>query len=302
MANFGGPSRPFGGPFQPPSAPQTFSGHTDSSGKHQLRIDFDSTDKPEPASVVAQATVMDVNRQAWSAEVDLLVHPAALYVGLRSERMFVDRDQPLRVDAIVVDVDGKVSAGRPISLTASRLEYKYEPAPGGGSQYVQVETAPQQCTIQSGPAPVTCTFETPVGGEYRITASVVDDQGRRNQSQLSRWVSGGNQPPARNVEQEQVTLIPDKKDYKAGDTAEILVQAPFAPAEGVMTLRRSGIVSSQRFSMSSQSFTLKVPIVDAYVPNVQVQVDLVLSLIHISEPTRLGMISYAVFCLKKKNI
>ena len=28
----------------------------------------------------------------------------------------------------------------------------------------------------------------------------------------------------------------------------------------------------------------------------------VLSLIHISEPTRLGMISYAVFCLKKKNI
>src|SRR5450756_1223158 len=26
----------------------------------------------------------------------------------------------------------------------------------------------------------------------------------------------------------------------------------------------------------------------------------VLSLIHISEPTRLGMISYAVFCLKKK--
>ena len=27
-----------------------------------------------------------------------------------------------------------------------------------------------------------------------------------------------------------------------------------------------------------------------------------LSLIHISEPTRLGMISYAVFCLKKKLI
>ncbi len=27
-----------------------------------------------------------------------------------------------------------------------------------------------------------------------------------------------------------------------------------------------------------------------------------LSLIHISEPTRLGMISYAVFCLKKKKL
>src|SRR5450756_2936505 len=30
-------------------------------------------------------------------------------------------------------------------------------------------------------------------------------------------------------------------------------------------------------------------------------VDIYLSLIHISEPTRLGMISYAVFCLKKKK-
>ena len=29
--------------------------------------------------------------------------------------------------------------------------------------------------------------------------------------------------------------------------------------------------------------------------------DVPLSLIHISEPTRLGMISYAVFCLKKKK-
>ena len=29
--------------------------------------------------------------------------------------------------------------------------------------------------------------------------------------------------------------------------------------------------------------------------------DFFLSLIHISEPTRLGMISYAVFCLKKKQ-
>src|SRR5450756_2943679 len=33
----------------------------------------------------------------------------------------------------------------------------------------------------------------------------------------------------------------------------------------------------------------------------QGRIDIFLSLIHISEPTRLGMISYAVFCLKKKK-
>src|SRR5450756_3007128 len=43
--------------------------------------------------------------------------------------------------------------------------------------------------------------------------------------------------------------------------------------------------------------------VDLVSRNIALQVfeGLTLSLIHISEPTRLGMISYAVFCLKKKK-
>ena len=38
-----------------------------------------------------------------------------------------------------------------------------------------------------------------------------------------------------------------------------------------------------------------------FLAEVYIWVMLLLSLIHISEPTRLGMISYAVFCLKKKK-
>ena len=104
---------------------------------------------------------------------------------------------------------------------------------------------------------------------------MTDDKGRPNRSELTRWVSGGDVVPSREVEQEEVTLIPDKKDYQPGDTAEILVQAPFYPAEGLLTLRRSGIVRSERFTMDGPSYTLKVPIEEAFVPNVHVQVDLV---------------------------
>ena len=79
------------------------------------------------------------------------------------------------------------------------------------------------------------------GGAWRVTATVTRRPGSgRNQSQLRLWVAGGKTPPPRTVEQEKVTLIPDKKEYRAGETAEVLVLAPFAPAEGVLTLRRSG--------------------------------------------------------------
>ena len=42
-------------------------------------------------------------------------------------------------------------------------------------------------------------------------------------------------------------------------------------------------------------------VVDACVVNRRAPGTRPLSLIHISEPTRLGMISYAVFCFKKKK-
>ncbi|MCX7669783.1 MAG: hypothetical protein N2439_06910, partial [Anaerolineae bacterium] len=77
------------------------------------------------------------------------------------------------------------------------------------------------------------------------------------------------------MEQEEATLIPDKKEYRAGDTAEILVQSPFFPAEGLLTLRRSGLVTTERFAMTGPTYTLKVPIKESYTPNLWVQVDLV---------------------------
>ena len=57
--------------------------------------------------------------------------------------------------------------------------------------------------------------------------------------------------------------------------ALILVQSPFAPAEGILTLRRSGLLRTERFRMSENSYTLRVPVEEAMTPNVHVQVDLV---------------------------
>jgi uncharacterized protein YfaS (alpha-2-macroglobulin family) len=87
-------------------------------------------------------------------------------------------------------------------------------------------------------------------------------------------VAGGKQPP-KGIDEEGVKLIPDRKEYKAGDTAQLLVQAPFYPAEAVMSLRRSGIVRTERFRIESANYVLRVPLEEAWTPNVHVQVDIV---------------------------
>ena len=243
---------------------------TDASGEHFLRLDFDETEGAQPHSVIAEATVFDVNRQAWAGTTSLLVHPAELYVGLRSERIFVDRGDPLEIEIIVTDLDGNPVIDRQVKVEAARLEWKYSKG-----DWREEEVDIQECTLGSQEEPVSCTFETPVGGRYQISAEVTDQQGRRNRSQFTRWVSGGESPPSRKVEQETVTLIPDKESDQPGDTARVLVQAPFSPAEGLLTVSRSGILYTERFEMGEDSITLEVPISEEHLPNLVLQVDLV---------------------------
>ena len=256
------------------SKTETFTGKTDAAGIHYLGLDFqkstDSAQDPEPKSVVAQATVMDVNLQAWSSTTALLVHPADVYIGIRSDRYFVGRGTPLKVDFIVADLDGKAVADRPVEITAGRLEWKVK----NGNWSEEVADV-QTCALPSQPEPTSCSFETPIGGSYRITAIVTDELGRKNQSRFTRWVSGGQEPTSRKLEQEDVTLIPDKETYQPGDTAQILVQSPFTPAEGLLTVSRSGILYTTRFHVEDGSATLDIPIEEKYIPNLSIQVDLV---------------------------
>ncbi len=261
------------GPGQESKVMGTFNGKTDASGTHYLRLDFetlgDISIQPRPFNINAEADVMDVNRQTWASSTNLLVHPADLYVGLRSGSFFVERGTPLKVDFIVTDLDGKAMAGKTVEMRAARLDWKYQKG-----DWKEVEVDVQKCTVVSTEEPGTCTFETPIGGSYRISALVSDDKDRKNETRLTRWVSGGQRPPARKVEQEQATLIPDKETYQPGDEAHILVQSPFSPAEGLLTVTRSGILYTQRFRIEEGTTTLSIPIQSEHVPNLNIQVDL----------------------------
>ncbi len=120
-----------------------------------------------------------------------------------------------------------------------------------------------------------CEFPTEVGGTYRITAIVIDDTEHRNRTELTQWVTGGEGRPNRNVELETVNIVPDRQTYAPGDTAQLFVQAPFSPASGLVTVIRHGIVSTETFETEDGSAVVEIPIEDAHVPNLTVQVDMV---------------------------
>jgi uncharacterized protein YfaS (alpha-2-macroglobulin family) len=262
--------RPYGDTGYRNAQSWSHTGKTDGTGAHVLHFDFLSLNPAMPMAVTAHASVTDVNRQAWSSSAALIVHPSSLYVGLKTKKPFVEKGTPFVIDVIGVDLDGKSAPGTKIEVKAARLDWEYKKG-----TYKQLEVDPQTCQVTAAADAVPCTFATKEGGTYEVVATILDSKGRPNQTKLTFWVSGGDQPPAREVAQEHVNLIPDKKEYAGGDTAELLVQAPFYPAEGVISWRRSGIVKTERVTLTGPTATVRVPVTDAMVPNMYVQVDLV---------------------------
>ncbi len=250
---------------------QSFAGRTDAEGKHRLQMDFVKVYPPAPTSVTATASIADVNRQQRSSSSTVLVHPSARYVGLKSEKAFVDEKSDFVLDTIVSDIDGNLQIGVPVQATLLAVTYDYD----ANGEYRELETVVQQVTITSAEAPVKVTLSPPKGGTYRIRAEVADEQGRLNRTDYTMWKAGGLLPSKNKVELEAVTMVPDRKEYAPGQTANILVMAPFAEGEGMVVWSRDGLVKEERFTLQNGSATIEHPLTEEMIPNLQARVTVV---------------------------
>lgn len=254
---------------------ETLTGKTDQDGKHRLHIDFDSVDPVRATVVTAEASVTDVNRQTWSSTATLLVHPADLYVGLRSSKTFVQQGRPLVVESIVTDIDGNLVTQREVKMHAALLEWQKV-----DDKWIQIEKNRQDCSVLSHTTPTTCNFQATQSGQYRVLATIHDQRGRANESELTLWVAGNTPASETSYSLQEVKLIPDRREYHGGDVAEIFVQSHLYPAEGMVTLLRSGVLKTEPFRIDGPTHTLRIPINAGWTPNVTVRVNLVGALDH----------------------
>lgn len=245
---------------------------TDAAGTHRLRVDLLSVDPPFPASVRAEAQVHDVTRQVGSGGVDLLVHPAAVTAGVRLQRGWLRPGETTSLDVVVVDLDGAAVAGRPVVVSVERLATGYWPGRAGAGQG---SVAREACRLTSGVEPMSCAFTVDSAGTHRLRADVMDASGRTSRTELMLHVGGASGPPNPNRPPGTFEVIADRDEYQPGDTARLLVQAPFHPAEALVTIRGAGILSSERVRITSDAHELRVPVTDAHLSGVAVRVDLV---------------------------
>jgi uncharacterized protein YfaS (alpha-2-macroglobulin family) len=179
------------------------------------------------------------------------------YVGLLQSDWVLQSGEATSVLAVVVDENGMLSSGTPVSFTIERRITKAARVKEAGNAYVKRFThsweSQASCNVTSALEPVRCDF-TPEGpGSYRITATIGDTQGRESSAELQRWAVGKGRVLWEEPAGHHLELTPEQDELRVGDTARYLVRNPFPGAKALLTIERYGVLRSwtQVFEESS---------------------------------------------------
>ncbi len=255
-------------------------GTLDASGHFHFQVPADLKDFPLSQNFTIEAQVTDINNQAVSSRVVVPVHKGNFYIGLRPERYIGTVGQPAAVDAITVDTKGVTVTNQTVALSFYEHKwYNVQVKQSDGSllwQSAYTDTLVSQVNVTTDANGfAVARFTPPIGGEYKIVGDGKDAAGNAIHSATYLWVSSQQFVNWRIDNNDRIELVADKKQYAPGDTATVLIPAPFANADALLTIERGTIMEVRHLTLQGNSARVQIPIGPNYAPNVFVSVMLV---------------------------
>lgn len=251
-------------------------GRANASGELSIAAGKVEAPGEKPFIYTVEGEVTDVNRQAVAGRTSVMVHPAALYVGVRSSTGFMQAGNEYALDTVVVDTNGKRVAGKKVELTVVSRTWKSvkkKDATGGFTTVSEPEEKQVHgCSLESADGPTPCKFKPAAGGFYIVKAQVKDDAGRKHSSSLGVYAIGPGFVAWQRNDTDRVELVPDKTSYDVGDTAKVLIKSPYPEAQALITTEREGVLSRRQLLLKGSVTTVDIPITEEAVPNLFVGV------------------------------
>lgn len=279
-------------------------GQTDAQGNATLRVPANLGENPTSQLFTIEANVIESADQQVAARTEVVVHAADFYAGIAPQDYVGTAGQPLAFDVIAVDWQSTPRPNQALSVSLVQVEWNcaLERDPDSGD-------AAWTCTTTETPTgnPVnvttnaqgraTASFTPPSGGNYKAVVQGRDAGGRTTRAGAFVWVTSQDYITWRQDNSDRIELVTDKRDYRPGDTAEILIPSPFqGEATALVTVERNNVIRHEVIRLTSNSTVYRLPITDDYAPNVFVSV-LIVKGVDATNPApayKLGLINLPV--------
>ena len=232
-----------------------------------------------PYSYTLEGDVEDVSRQKIANRTSIVVHPASWYIGLRRPSYFVEQKNGLSTEIVAVSPTGQVVPGVAVEVKLTQIQWISVRRSEGNGFYTwdteRKEVPAGSWTVTTAAKPVPLEMPLANGGYFMLEATARDGNKRYTVTRTSFYALGDGYTAWARFDHNRIDLVPEKRTYKPGDTARIMIQSPWEQATALVTTEREGIRSHRQFALTSTQQSISVPITEADIPNMFVSVLLV---------------------------
>ncbi|MEJ7604112.1 MAG: alpha-2-macroglobulin family protein [Kofleriaceae bacterium] len=200
------------------------------------------------------------------------------YFGIKSPGYFLDVKKPQKFQVVSVGADGKPLDG-PAKLTVTRRDWNCVWEDWGYRGSYQCKDKHDKILERSvqlvGGKPAEIEFTPTTGGDYWVVVEGEQDKQEAAAAAAQVYVWGDGGGSWRSDDTLTFDLVADKKEYKAGDTATLIMKTDLAEATGLVTIERDGVIEKRLVQVTPTQKHVSIPITADHAPNVYVSVALV---------------------------
>lgn len=227
------------------------------------------------ATLMLEMEYRDPSGETHTATASTALWPAGVIAGVKLPGWIsTSGNKPQPVDIITLGVDGKVRPNVPVQVSAELRSHQSHRRRTVGGFYAYESVMKKvpvavQCGVRTGrDGKLSCTVTPTVSGELVVKVAAADEQGRRLESSSSTWVSSGERWWFDQGNDDRIDLLPEKKEYQAGDSMKLQVRMPFPEATALVSIERDGIIERHVQKLSSDNPVINLPVKAEYAPNV----------------------------------
>lgn len=233
------------------------TGQLDSQGKLQIQVPTKLDEHYSDMRYRIEARVTDEGNREIAGSYSIIATYGSFNVGISTESYLVTKGETIRATAVAKDYDGNpVRTAIHVDLV-KRQDYRSSNETVVASQDVQTGN---DGTVQ-------ITFPTQESGHFNLRISARTPENRVVTSLSWVWVSGADQIYWAG-ENRRIQIVADKKSYKVGDTAHVMVTTGFSDAYLLVTGERRTVQHKHVVHSTSTATTIDFPITSDNQPNV----------------------------------
>ncbi len=214
-----------------------------------------------PYSYTLEADVSDASGRQVSASGSVNVVPSLVSLNVKMANYLAKPEVPQEVTVRAASWEG-VPKNIPVRLTFGHQFYDKK----NKSYQWKEESTVQQVTTSNGVALSSFTFPSP--GYWQVKAEAADEAGRKSVATASVWVwkQGYSwQGSYRDLEAEF-----DRKSYKPGDTARLIIRSPITGGSLLLTLEGRDIYERKIVPLNGMVEVVEIPVTTAQAPFIHV--------------------------------